>query len=160
MIYRCIITFMLITICNVAYSEQTISQEIDQHTWSVISQAVANADIEAMASTYHPDAVVVSAEKTSPIKSTLVNWGEGMKKAAKDGTKASVSFRFASRIDNDSSAFETGIFKYTSIDASGKETRMFMNFETLLVKKDNRWLYLMEHQLDESDETSWNNLAN
>ena len=155
MLLRYTLTLLLFFSCNSALSDQQTSQQIDQDTWRVISQAVANADIEAMAATYHPDAVVVSGTETVPIKSALKNWAEGMKQATINGSTASVSFRFSMRQDNETSAFETGIFKYTAIDSKGNETTMFMGFETLLVKKNNRWLYMMERQLNETNEARW-----
>ncbi len=155
MILRYTITLLLCFSCNAALSDLETSQQIDRDTWNVISQAVANADIEAMAATYHPDAVVVSGTETIPIKSALKNWAEGMQQATENSSTASVSFRFSMRQDNETSAFETGIFKYSGIDSSGNETIMFMGFETLLVKKNNRWLYMMERQLKQTDEASW-----
>ena len=160
MILRYTITLILGLTGNGAYSDQETGQQIDQDTWGVISQAVANADIEAMSATYHPDAVVVNGNETVAIRSALSKWAEGMKQAAINGSTASVSFRFASRQDDESTAFETGIFKYSVFDSTGNETLMFMNFETLLVKKENRWLFLMERQLNETDESSWEALQN
>jgi len=136
------------------------SRQIDRDTWSVISQAVKNADINSMASTYHPDAVVISNGDITPISDALESWAEGMKQAATDGSSARVSFRFGSRRDNERSAFETGVFKYTMVNASGTETQMFMHFETVLVKKKGRWLFLLERQLDQANEAAWEALQN
>ena len=158
MTYRNMVVLFFCLLSTAAFSEQTISQRIDQETWSVISQSVKDADIKAMASTYHPDAVVVSGNETTPISVALSNWGEGMEKAKTSGASATVLFRFTSRQDDEMSAFETGIFKYTALDAEGNKSHIFMNFETLLVKKENRWQFLMERQLTETDEASWNAL--
>ncbi len=133
--------------------------QIDHDTWSAISLAVKNADIKAMALTYHPDAVLVTDNQTRPISEALENWGEGMKKAKENGAKARVAFRFSSRQDDDSSAFDRGIFKYTSMDSSGIETHILMHFESLLIKKDDRWLYVLERQREVTDEAAWSALA-
>ena len=158
MIFRCTFALIAFFLSNTVFSEQTSSQQIDRDTWSVISQSVMDADIKAMATTYHPDAVVVSGKETTPISVALSNWGEGMKQATASGSSATVTFRFRSRQDDETSAFETGIFKYTAIDAAGNESQLFMNFETLLVKKEKRWQFIMERQLDETDEGSWDAL--
>jgi len=63
MVFRYTFALMLGLVASPAFSDQTISQQIDQDTWSVISQSVHDADIQAMARTYHPDAVVVSAKQ-------------------------------------------------------------------------------------------------
>jgi hypothetical protein len=108
-----------------------------------------------MASTYHPDAVVVTGTETIPVSVALSNWGEGMEKATASGSRATVSFRFKHRQDDENSAFEVGVFKYISIDASGNKTQMYMNFESLLVKQNGLWRFMMERQLDLTDEVSW-----
>lgn len=138
--------------------KRVTSQQIDSDTWSVISLAVENGDIDAMAAAYHPDAVLVSGTDTKPVSEALKGWGEGMKKAKENGTKARVAFRFSSRQDDQHSAFEQGIFKYTSIDSNGTEEHIFINFESLLVKKEGRWLYMLERQLEVTDEAAWNSL--
>lgn len=153
------ITVLTFCLCSAAaFAEQTTSQRIDEDTWSVISQSVIDADIEAMGSTYHPDAIVVSGDKTTPVSDALSRWAEGMEKAKASGSSATVSFRFSTRQDDEKSAFETGIFKYTSVDAEGNMSEMYMNFETLLVKKESRWQFLMERQTTETDEASWDAL--
>jgi len=71
--------FLLLAVCTTAaQANDSISQQIDNDTWRVISQSVIDRDIVLMGSTYHPDAVVVNAEKSSPIARTLIRWGKGM----------------------------------------------------------------------------------
>ena len=38
---------------------------------------------------------------------------------------------------------------------SGEETSYYVPFEQLLVKKDGKWLILMERQLEAGDEAAW-----
>jgi uncharacterized protein (TIGR02246 family) len=123
--------------------------------WAVVSAAVAAHDLEAMAAVYHPDAVVVSERGTAAIADQLIDWGEGMARARAAGTSASVSFRFARRQAWETTAFETGMFKYTELAGDGTETSSYVPFEALLVKKDGKWLLLMERQLEASDERVW-----
>ena len=141
-----------------AFANQDISRQIDEQTWDIISQSVIDRDIIAMGSTYHPDAVLVNSEKTTPIAATLVRWGEGMKKEAEAGNSARVAFRFSKRQDNENSAFQTGIFNYVSMDNEGNENSVYINFESLLVKKDGRWLFTMERQLEETNKATWDAL--
>ena len=67
----------------------------------MISAAVAANDAEAMAATYHPDAVLIMpaphATGTILIAEQLVAWGAGMDTIRAEGRRASVSFRFSSR---------------------------------------------------------------
>ena len=136
-----------------------ISNEIDSAVWEVISATVAANDIEGMAATYHPDAVLVSSKGTVSIAEQLVKWGEGMERIKLEGRSASVSFRFASRQDNAETAFERGMFRYAETDQHGVEQPDFVPFEALLVKKDGRWLMVMERQLEATDESAWSALG-
>jgi uncharacterized protein (TIGR02246 family) len=139
--------------------EAKISSEIDDQIWSVVSRTVVDHDIEGMAAIYHPDAVLVNARGTVPIAPQLAIWGEGMETMKSEGATATVAFRFDSRHDNESTAFETGIFRYATTDAAGVESPSFVLLEALLIKQDGRWLILMERQLEATDEAAWNALA-
>jgi ketosteroid isomerase-like protein len=138
-----------------AWSAETSSLQIDRDIWSEIRRTVIEADIEGMAATYHPDAVLVGRDGTVPIAGQLVKWGEDMELAKEEGSTATVEFRFASRQDDSTTAFERGLFKYSVIPASGPEVSSYVEFETLMIKKDGRWLILMERQLRDVDESAW-----
>ena len=132
--------------------------EIDVQVWDVVSATVAANDIDGMAATYHPEAVLVSPKGTVVIAEQMAKWGEGMDRIRLEGRSASVSFRFASRQDGETTAFESGIFRYAETDAEGVENPVFIPFEALLVRKDESWLILMERQLEPTDEDAWNEL--
>ncbi len=139
----------------VALADETISNEIDATIWNVISATVARGDLDGMAATYHEDAVLVSSKGTVAIAEQLVKWGEGMERARVEGRNAGVSFRFSSRQDDQATAFERGIFRYSETDAEGVEHPVFIPFEALLVKKGGRWLIVMERQHEATDENAW-----
>lgn len=138
-----------------AHADESVSREIDQHVWSAVSRTVAEDDIKGMSQLYHPDAVIVSAKGTAPITGQLVKWGQGMEAQKQQGIQASASFRFSSRSDNDDTAFETGVFKYTTGGPDLESKIIYVRFESLLIKKSGRWLILMERQLEEVDEAVW-----
>ena len=50
------------------------------------------------------------------------------------------------------------MFNYTQVDSDGNATTAYVPFEALLVRKDDRWLILMERQLEPVDEAAWNAL--
>ena len=131
------------------------SAEIDRDVWSVISRTVVESDIEGMAATYHPDAVFVSERGTVAIADQLDKWGRDMVDMKQAGTTAKVAFRLIRRQDDERTAFETGMFKYTSTTKSGDPTSYRIPFEALLVKKDGRWLIVMERQHAAVDEAAW-----
>lgn len=131
---------------------------IDAEVWAPIAASVVNQDITAMGRVYHPDAVVVSRNGTASIRSTLVRWGQGMVDDKAKGNRATVEFRFSKRQDDAETAFETGVFKYTTIDKAGAKTASYTQLETLLVRRQGKWVILMERQLDAVTEAAWNAL--
>ena len=79
----------------------------------------------------------------------------------KNGGRANtVDFRFSKRIGNDITAFETGIFHYTSVETSTGNSlgHSYTHFESLLVKVNDQWVALMEYQKTEATEEEWNSL--
>ena len=129
---------------------------IDAQVWTAVSTTVVKHDIAGMTALYHPDAVLVTPKGTVPIAQALAGWGQSMEVMKRNGSHASVAFRFALRQDGVATAFESGMFSYAVTDSAGATTRYIIPFEALLVRKDSRWLILMEHQLAAADEAAWN----
>ena len=148
----CLLMFLSI---GSVLADDTTAGDIDQDVWSVVSKTVVEADIEGMTATYHPDAVFVAESGTVSIAEQLAKWGRDMEEEKVAGTSATVSFRFTNRQDDDATAFETGMFKYTVTAPSGEETSYRVPFEALLVKQGGKWLILMERQLGSADEDAW-----
>jgi uncharacterized protein (TIGR02246 family) len=142
----------------VAADTAASSREIDADVWTVLIETVAADDIGRMASTYHPDAVLVHPGGTEPIARSLERWGRQMAEARAKGSKASLVLRFSTRQDNTETAFEVGMFKYTVTDKSGASDSRYIPLETLLVKRDGRWRIVMERQLAALTEADWNKL--
>lgn len=120
--------------------------------------SVDKADFKMMASAYHPDAVLVKKDKTTPIKKALKRWTREGTAWAEKGGKASLEFRFSERVINDTSSFEKGIYKYKTISKTGEEKVYLVHIENLSVKKDGLWLTLMEKQLKAATQNEWDYL--
>ncbi|MBK8247161.1 MAG: nuclear transport factor 2 family protein [Gemmatimonadetes bacterium] len=137
---------------------QPTSAAIDADVWKPVAASVVNRDIVAMGRVYHTDAVLVSGNGTQSISAALDGWGKGMVEEKAKGNRATVEFRFSKRQDYAETAFETGVFKYTVFDKAGTATPSYRQLETLLVKRQGRWVILMERQLDAVTESAWNAL--
>ena len=135
-----------------------ISAAIDGDVWMPVAASVTGDDIVAMGRVYHPAAVLVAKQGTKPIAAALDGWGKDIVVAKKNGVRATVAFRFASRRDDATTAFETGIFKYTTTDRAGVSTSSYTQMEALLAKHEGPWRILMEHQLEATTEAAWNAL--
>ncbi|TBN00840.1 DUF4440 domain-containing protein [Hyunsoonleella flava] len=138
--------------------------ELDQF-WAELSRTVREGDFEGYAATYHEDAVVVMASrknKTSiPISKALAGWKQGFLDTKSGKNKSDVVFRFSQRIGDDTTAHETGIFVYTSSDSNGENAVQYrVHFEMLFVKRNGKWLGVMEYQKSYATEEEWNALKN
>ena len=134
------------------------SAAIDADVWKPVAASVANDDITAMGKTYHPDAILVMRSGTKRISEALAGWGKDMVTNKGKGITATVEFRFSQRQDDAETAFETGMFKYTTKDKAGVSTPRYIRMAALLVKTGGKWRMIMEHQLEAVDEAAWNAL--
>lgn len=135
-------------------TESTVLAELDAG-WTEISRTVAAGDFEAYAAFYHPDAVLVSADSTTPIAEALRNWEPGFVDTREGRSQPRVEFRFTRRAHDATTAHETGIFRFTSQVPGGEPSVQFVHFEALWVKTSGRWLMLMEYQKGPATSEEW-----
>jgi len=133
--------------------------ELDDY-WIELSRTVNEGDFEGYKAAYHEDAVVIFASgqnKVSlPITTALANWKQGFSDTKAGKTKDGVEFRFSQRIGDETTAHETGIFHFKSIDSNGKILGDYLvHFEMLFVKRNDVWIALMEYQRSEATEEEW-----
>ena len=140
-----------------AWSKDHHAAEIDKQIWEQVARTVLEGDFDGMAALYHPDSVYVGGTSTRMMSSALAAWKKGLDATKAGQMQASVSFRFSNRIHNETTAFETGIFRYQATQ-SGKTQIVTVHLEALLVKKDGKWLFLMERQLSDATEEEWDAL--
>lgn len=139
-------------------------QELNAY-WENLAKTVADGDFEGYGDGYHKDAVIVFASgknKTSvPIKKALAGWKQGFSDTKNGKNRSHVAFRFSQRIGDATTAHETGIFLYSTSDADGKNKKEYpTHFEMLLVKKNGKWLGVMEYQKTNASLAAWNALKN
>lgn len=164
-------TILSIIILLVVSIQTTTSQSTKDSTrlteldlfWTELSRIVREGDFEGYKATYHEDAVVIFASgknKTSiPIYKALAGWKKGFDETKAGNRKDSAEFRFSQRIGNETTAHETGIFIFTSIDKNGKVTAKYItHFEMLLVKRNGKWLGVMEYQKENATQKEWDAL--
>jgi ketosteroid isomerase-like protein len=123
-------------------------------------QAVKEGDFKGLKALYHNDAVLVKAAsviRTSiPVDKALAEWKEGLDNTKKGKQIDEVEFRFSQRIGNETTAHETGIFMFTSIDNESKvKVKYLVHFEMLMIKGSDEWHALMEYQKSDATEEEW-----
>ena len=149
--------------CNAAptvsgVDETTRLAQLDRF-WSEIRSAVQNGDYERYKAMCHPSGVLVSgAKRTSyPLSKALAGWKQGFLDTKSGKMKASVELRFSQRLGDETTAHETGIFHYWTVDANGIRKDDYTHFEALLVKEKD-WQTLMEYQKGPASESEWEKL--
>lgn len=149
---------VLQTLTVQAKSVDSATKETDI-LYKTLIQSVVQFNFDLMASTYHQDAVLVTPKKTTAISNALKRWRNEGLKLKDQGGSATLSFRFSSRVINNTTAFEKGIYRYSTISKEGIETVYYAHFEDLNVKKGNTWLTLMENQTQKATLKEWNKLS-
>lgn len=140
-----------------AATASTTEQELDQF-WQALSQSVIDGEFEQYKAGYHEDAILVSgfSKNSYSIKQAFARWQQGFADTKNGKMKAHVKFVWTQRFISENTAHETGMFKYSTTDAKGKTEDFIAHTTTLMVKKDGKWLIMMENQKSKATEKEWN----
>ena len=165
LIWVCCIFMVLITYHestqaeNPDNSSRQITLELDRY-WTEVSRSVKGGDFDAYAATCHPQGVLVSGIKKAsyPLSQALAKWKQGFEDTRAKRMQASVEFRFSQRLHDATTAHETGIFRYATVQ-DGESTISYIHFEGLLRKTEERWQIVMEYQKSLATEAEWNALT-
>ncbi len=148
------------TSTNVVSPSDVQHVELDAY-WAESSRTVLEGDFEAYANSYHEDAVLVNGIRGTSyaISEALDGWKQGFDDTRDGKMTASVDFRFSERLISENTAHETGIFRYASQMEGEEESVALIHFQSLTVKKEGRWMMMMEYQLATATEAEWAALA-
>jgi len=149
------LAILLVTGLSAPIFAQDRTSELDAF-WAEMSRTAAEGDFEGYAALYHDDAILVSglAETSYPISRALDGWRQGFLDTRAGAVEARVEFRFTRRLSDDSTAHETGIFHYQTVDADGNQSGQFIHFEALLTRKEG-WKLMMEYQKAVATPQEW-----
>lgn len=154
--------FALQTLAQTPADLQRIA-EIDSTYWAEISRTVKEGDFEGYKATCHENAVLVATagknKRSEPMTVALDRWKQGFMDTRQGKQLDNVSFRFSQRIGGENTAHETGIFYFTSHDATGRLlSETYIHLEELLVKQGGKWVCLMEYQKSVATKEEWDAL--
>ena len=143
-----------------AADEKARLAELDAY-WAEVSRAVGEGDFEGYKATCHQEGVLVSGTRktSSPLSKALARWKPEFMDTKAGKIKASVEFRFSQRYGDETTAHDTGIFLYSTVDPDGERKQEYIHFEGLLVKREGRWRILMEYQKSKATREEWDALA-
>ena len=126
-------------------------------SWEAMKNSINNGDFRKFKTMYHRDAIMVNGIKDSTysIRNAFDTWEQGFKDTKAGIIDADLELKFSRRVYNNDTAHETGIFHYYTIKESGERTDSFIHFEALWIKKQNKWLMLMENQISRTSKSEW-----
>ena len=126
------------------------NSEIDDF-WAEAIRTVEEGDFEAYAALYHEDAVLVNgiSGEVYPIAQALDGWKQGFEDTKAGRTVAELDFRFTSRLHGETTAHETGYFRYSAGEPA------YIAFESLLVREEDGWKWVMEYQKAVVTQAEW-----
>jgi hypothetical protein len=140
---------------TVSAQESAVEVELDAF-WAEVVRSVEEWSVEAQRATYHPDAISVSGDSGSYGTKLM---SEAFDEAVGEGVAPSnprLTFRFSSRVHDTSTAHEVGLYRFL---ADGQEP-FYGGVDSYLVKKDGRWVILLEIQRREGlSEAEWDALG-
>jgi len=155
-----ILTFAVLSGCTKDLPLDNFARltELDNY-WNEVSRCVKEGDFDGYKATCHKDGVLVSGKsnQTYPLSKALEKWKQDFTDAKSGKTKTSVEFRFSKRLGDNTTAHETGMFRYTRVNADSTITVYYINLEALLIKRGT-WKMMMEYQKSEGSEKEWNKL--
>ena len=94
-------------------------------------------------------------DSTYSIRNAFDTWEQGFKDTKAGIIDADLELKFSRRVYDNDTAHETGIFHYYTIKESGERTDSFIHFEALWIKKQNKWIMLMENQISRASKSEW-----
>jgi hypothetical protein len=118
--------------------------------WADVSRTVAEGDFERMQATYHPDGIW---EGVNPANSRIQSLSapfpganEGFAKTRAGLQVPGLEFRFSSRLHDSTTAHEIGMVHYWVTPKDSARRDSYGLLDSYLVKKDGRWMILVEIQ--------------
>ena len=151
--------FLLISLTSLAFADDKIIAELDA-TWAQLAKTVAEGDFEGYKKGYHGDAILVSglSKNSYPIAGALSGWKQGFIDTKAGKMTAAVDFHFTQRLHDKTTAHETGMFRYYTVDKQGKRSEFIAHMNALLIKKEGKWLIMMEYQKSQMTRAEWDAL--
>lgn len=155
LIFLCILLFQL-----PASAEDKVTQELNA-AWAEMSKAVAEGNIQRYRAAFHPDAVLVIGSKkiSYTIDKAFERWQHDLAKTKSGQVITRVDFRFSHRFHDSETAYEIGMFHFSTVDKAGNRVDHYVELEALLKKHAGKWLMMMEYQKGSLTKADWQKLS-
>lgn len=128
--------------------------------WVEAERQVSEGDFVAYAASFHKEAILVNGINSSsiPIQTALNGWKQGFEDTKNQTMNASVQFRFSDWALGQHSGHLSGIFLYTWGVPDEPSQQVYIHFEALLTRSNEKWQILMEYQKALATKEEWEKL--
>jgi len=125
--------------------------------WAEAKRTVEEGDFDGYAALYHDDAVLVNAISgvSYPIADALAGWRQGFVDTAEGRAETSLDFRFTQRLHGETTAHDSGYFRYETHAVGEPPAPTIVKFESLVVRGPDGWQWLMEYQIAVATQAEW-----
>lgn len=149
------LALLVLTSAAPVAAQGRVEAELDE-LWARVVQSVRTGDPDLYLSTYHPDAIFVSARRgiSRTVAEDVAANRDAWRATAEGRAERDLEFRFTRRIHGETSAHESGIFRYSSVE-DGDRRIATIHFTAALVKVDGVWLQLLEYQDSDATDAEW-----
>jgi hypothetical protein len=160
-INHCLLAGSLLVASPLAAQDDPIIAELDAF-WAEVARTVAEGDFEGMVAMNHPDGVWVSALASNPATRLQAEWlaaaAEDVARTRAGEQAPRVEFRFSSRVHDATTAHEVGMVRFTNTRGGAVVEDVYGLLDSYLVKKNGRWMILVEIQRWDMTKADWDAL--
>jgi hypothetical protein len=141
-----------------AAQTDSVAVELDAF-WRGVERSVTEWSVAAQRATYHPDAIGVAGDaeeyRTSLIHADFAARQADTAQMNTSPLNPGLEFRITSRVHDAVTSHEVGMYRFSADTPAGRRVH-YGAVDSYLVKKDGRWLILVEIQRREDlTEAEW-----
>lgn len=132
---------------------QDLQKEINEQVWKPFIAGFTNGDTELFMSVHSKDVIRSPRDAKS-----VSNWDEyyqsmkrGNESRKSRNVRSEIELRFTERIAKGDQGIDVGIYKTTSIDASGNRRSFYGRFHVALRKESGTWKILVDTDSSEGN---------
>ena len=126
-----------------------VTQELDAY-WAEMARALNEGDHEAMVQLYHPDAIWEGGSGDSLMisleREPLMAFKAYLDEILAGNEHARIEFKFSSRLHDAITAHEIGMIHSYSGSTGSEPVHGYFKLDSYLVKKNDRWVMIVENQ--------------
>ncbi|MBL7858040.1 MAG: hypothetical protein JNM57_10150 [Cyclobacteriaceae bacterium] len=145
-----ITTFSLLLVAGFCLA-QNFEKEINTQVWKPFIDAYSKFDTEKFMALHSTNVIRVSQDEKK-----IFNFTDYKKNIARENQfnknyniKANIELRFQERIHSEILAYETGFFKISVIENTGKNATVYGKFQVTLQKEKGTWKILVDSDTSE-----------